>query len=114
VHFGHELIGRHRFAEDAENVEVPEVCRRAGDDENGNLTRQRRRGKLLLNRDAVDGWQTDIEDHDVGRSLFDEPQRLQAVARLFDDESIEAQRASEHTAQLNIVLDKKDKRLPLI
>src|SRR5262252_9525389 len=75
----YEFVRHDRLAEYARDVEASGLQRRSGDDNDGNVPRDGARREFLLDREAIERAQNEIEYDKVRRPVFDEPQCLDAI-----------------------------------
>ena len=81
--------------------------RRCGDDEDRNVACTGVRCDFLLNGQAVDGWQHQIEDDEVGAALLENMKRRQTVVCFDHIEGGEAESRAVHASNVGIVFDDK-------
>ena len=65
------------------------------------------RSDFLLNRQAVDIWQHQVENHDVDAALVENVKRREAILRFDNTEAGETERRTVHSPDIGIVFDDK-------
>ena len=78
-----------------------------GDDQDRNVARAGVRCDFLLNGQAVDGWQHQIEDDEVCAALFENMKRRKAVVCFDHIEGGETEGRAVHPSNVRIVFDDK-------
>src|SRR5262245_18566834 len=107
----HELFRRNRLSQDAGDVDRAQVLGRAGDDDDRDVAGDGARGDLLLNRQAAERRQAEVEHDEVGEPFLDPAQRLAAVAGFLDVEGFEVERELPHPTQIGVVIDDQNESL---
>ena len=79
--------------------------RGCGDDQDRNVACAGVRRDFLLNGQAVDGWQHEIEDDEVGAALLENMKRRQTVVRFDHIEGGQTESRAVHTSNVRIVFD---------
>jgi hypothetical protein len=110
AHGVHELIGHDWLAQHARHVEPDGVLGRCGRHDHDRDVSQLPSGSdLLLNYEAADRRQEQIEHDEIGTLSLEEVQRAHAVACLFDVEAGDEERRAEDAAEILMVFDDEDR-----
>jgi len=70
-----QQLWRDRLSKNAGHPDIVEAHVRAGDDDDGNVSRAGVRRDFLLHRDAAERRQDQVEDHEICGSLFEDVER---------------------------------------
>ena len=85
--------------------DIVEAHVRAGDDDDGNVSRAGVRRDFLLHRDAAERRQDQVEDHEICGSLFEDVERGRAVVCLDDIVTGKSERRPIHPPDCSVILD---------
>jgi len=99
----HQLLWRDRLSKDVRDVHSVEPDIGTGDDDDGDVARAGLRFDFLLHGEAVQRWQDQIENDDVGVSLLENVERGEAVMRFNDVVAGETEGGPIHPSYSGIV-----------
>ena len=107
-HVFHQRVQRHRLPQNALHVQPFEVLTGAGHDDDRDVSRRCSRGDILLDDEAIDLRQTEVEHDGVRRVAVDSLQRVESVGGLVHLESRNPKRSAEHIPKGVIVFHDQD------
>ena len=103
-----QRIQRDWFPQDALHVQPFEVLAGAGHDDDRNVSRRGARRNVLLNDEAVDHWQAQVEHDCIRRIAIDSLKGVESVASFVHFESRKPERRPEHVSEGVIIFHDED------
>ena len=105
-----ELVWSDRFGEHTFNRPIAKIVRRPADNNDRDLAGLDVCRQIVVNLDAADVREAQIEHHEIRPIVVETAQRLQAVRSFGHLKAIDTQCVAEHGAEIVIVLDNENSR----